>query len=121
VLITKLDLVFQPLAKFPDSRNVTFKVFPEGTTIVNPNSGHGIYHIVTLIFIIIVTTLSLVSTSLGWWSLCLEGIWVVLVSSGVVFSGRGLDVPRKVVYDSFLLEGKIWVVWPEQLVPGACR
>jgi hypothetical protein len=31
---------------------------------------------------------------------------VVLVLSDVVFRGCGLDVPRKVAYDSFLLGGK---------------
>jgi len=59
VLITKLDLVFQLLAKFLDSCNVAFKSFPEGTAILNTNSSDSIYHIVTLIFIVIVTTLSI--------------------------------------------------------------
>ena len=44
---------------------------------------------------------------------------MVLVLSDVVFRGYGLDFPRKVAYDSFLLGGKIWALQAEPLVPSA--
>jgi hypothetical protein len=37
-LIAQLDLVYQPFAKFPDSRNIAFKALSEGAAVVNARS-----------------------------------------------------------------------------------
>jgi hypothetical protein len=56
----------------------------EGAAVVNARSGHGNI-VFTHIFVVVVVTILSIPVCRLVLSLCLEGIWVVLVLSDIVF------------------------------------
>jgi hypothetical protein len=54
-------------------------------SLCNARSGHGKF-VFTLAFVVVIVCHYLASMSAAWWSLCLEGIWVMVLSD-VVFRG----------------------------------